>query len=147
MIVFDLECECGCTFEGWFHNRRHFEKQLADSYLECPQCGSRRIRKILSPVCFRSSTDAEPTNLKKTAAAEVTAEEAEKALKILQKYVKANFEDVGAELAKEAMKMHYGVTESRNIRGVATESEEEKLKEEGIIFLKVPMWTKNEKAQ
>jgi hypothetical protein len=36
------------------------------------------------------------------------------------------------------LKMHYGATESRNIRGVSTTQEEETLKEEGIQFFKFP---------
>ncbi len=64
--------------------------------------------------------------------------EAEKALKTLQKFVEENFEDVGTELATESLKIHYGVAEARNIRGVTTDLEEKKLKEEGIAILKIP---------
>ena len=39
---------------------------------------------------------------------------------------------------KEALKIHYGATEPRNIRGVSTPAEEEILKEEGIEFFKIP---------
>jgi hypothetical protein len=37
------------------------------------------------------------------------------------------------------------VAEPRNLRGVTTESEEKKLKEEGIKLLKIPMLLKSEK--
>ena len=50
-----------------------------------------------------------------------------------------NFDNVGPKLATETLKMHYGVIEPRNIRGVATESEEKILSEEGIKLLKIPM--------
>ncbi|MBW2106689.1 MAG: DUF1178 family protein [Deltaproteobacteria bacterium] len=53
-------------------------------------------------------------------------------------YIKNNFDDVGTDFAKEALKIHYGVAEKRNIRGSATVVEEEILKEEGIKFIKVP---------
>ena len=49
--------------------------------------------------------------------------DAEKALETLQKFVAENFEDVGTDLAKESLKIHYGISEPRNIRGVTTESE------------------------
>ena len=39
----------------------------------------------------------------------------------------------------EVLKIHYGVTENRNIRGVATSEEEKTLKEEGISFIKIPV--------
>jgi hypothetical protein len=54
-------------------------------------------------------------------------------------FVDKNFEDVGCKFATEALKMHYGAAEQRNIRGTSTETEEKMLKEEGISFLKVPV--------
>jgi hypothetical protein len=40
--------------------------------------------------------------------------------------------------------MHYGVTETRNIKGSATAGEEEILKEEGIKFFKIPSLKKKD---
>ncbi len=54
-------------------------------------------------------------------------------------YVGKNFDDVGCDFAKEALKIHYGVKEARNIRGISTKEEEKMLKEEGIDFVKIPM--------
>jgi hypothetical protein len=54
-------------------------------------------------------------------------------------YVEKNFDDVGCDFAKEALKIHYGVEEPRNIRGVSTKEEEKMLKKEGIDFVKIPM--------
>ena len=54
-------------------------------------------------------------------------------------YVQENFEDVGTDFAKEALKMHYGVSDPRNIRGVSSEQEEQTLREEGISFFKLPV--------
>jgi hypothetical protein len=59
-------------------------------------------------------------------------------------YINNNFENVGPDFAKEALKMHFGVKEKRNIRGAATEEEEKTLKEEGIEFLKIPVVKKEE---
>jgi hypothetical protein len=56
-------------------------------------------------------------------------------------YVEKNFDNVGSEFANEALKMHYGVKEPRNIRGTSTEQEEKTLKDEGIDFLKIPVPT------
>jgi hypothetical protein len=50
-----------------------------------------------------------------------------------------HFEDVGAEFYKEALKIHYGEVEKRNIKGTATTEEEVILKEEGVQFFKVPI--------
>ena len=54
-------------------------------------------------------------------------------------YVKNNFEDVGSDFSKEALKIHYGVNEPRNIRGFSTLEEEKTLKKEGIQFFKIPI--------
>ena len=54
-------------------------------------------------------------------------------------YVEKNFDNVGPDFAKEAIKMHFGVSESRNIRGTSTLEEEKKLREEGIQFFKIPL--------
>jgi len=46
---------------------------------------------------------------------------------------------VGAKFAQEALKIHHGEIEKKNIRGTATIEEEVILKEEGVLFLKVPI--------
>ena len=44
---------------------------------------------------------------------------------------------MGPQFAKEALKIHYGASEARNIRGVSTSEEEKMLQEEGVDFFKV----------
>jgi hypothetical protein len=137
MIVFDLACNCGYTFEGWFQDRKDFECQQTASFLVCPDCGSRDIRKILSPIRTQLTKEAFEPSRKEPKKLDTEANAT--ALEALQEFVENNFENVGTELATESLKMHYGVSEPRNIRGVTTELEEKKLKEEGITLLKVPM--------
>ena len=60
-------------------------------------------------------------------------------------FVEKNFDDVGCDFAKEALKIHYGVEQPRNIRGISTKEEEKMLKEEGVQFLKIPMPTPTHK--
>ena len=146
MIVFELACVCGSSFEGWFRDSKDFENQLQSSQLLCPQCGSREIRKILSPIRFQSGGSTEDLVIQGDPRDTVSAEDAEKALATLQRFVEENFADVGADLAKESLKIHYGVAKPRNIRGVTTEAEEKKLREEGINLLKIPMPVKSEKT-
>ena len=62
-----------------------------------------------------------------------------KLVRIISKYVEDNFEDVGTDFAKEALKMHYGVADQRNIRGQSSDQEEETLREEGVPFFKLPI--------
>jgi len=66
-------------------------------------------------------------------------------LRTVQKFVEKNFEDVGTRLAEESLKIHYGVKEARNIRGVVTEEEEKVLEQEGIELLKVPIVSEDDK--
>ena len=48
MKVLDLHCEHDHAFEGWFASEGDFQDQLARGLLECPMCGSRSVRKVLS---------------------------------------------------------------------------------------------------
>lgn len=131
MIVFDLECSMGHSFEGWFHNTESFEKQKEQKLVSCPSCNDTEVRRILSPVAVKtSSRRAERKGMKPI--------DYQRLAKEVVDYINNNFEDVGSDFAKEALKMHYSVTEKRNIKGSATDEEEKVLKDEGIGFFKVP---------
>ncbi|HDZ23143.1 MAG: DUF1178 domain-containing protein [Thermoplasmata archaeon] len=132
MIVFDLECSQGHVFEGWFESLEAYEDQREGGLISCPYCDDARVKRILSPVA-----------VKKAAPARQDLQEAHIDYKRLARevveYVHQNFEDVGPQFTSEALKIHYGVSERRNIRGSATENEEKLLKEEGVEFFKLPV--------
>ncbi len=130
MIAFDLECSGGHTFEGWFSDLSSFEEQIAGGMVKCPYCEDKEVRRILSPVAIRSSNRPDPQG--------ETRIDYRKLAREVVHYIHRNFENVGPDFAKEALKMHYGVKEKRSIRGAATEEEEKTLKEEGIEFFKLP---------
>jgi hypothetical protein len=130
MIVFELECGQGHRFEGWFDDAEAFELQLSGGMIVCPYCEDTYIRKVMSPVAVKKS--ASGTFPQKTQGIDYHRLATE-----MVKYMKDNFEDVGTDFTAEALKMHYGVTEKKNIRGSATAEEEETLKEEGIEFHKI----------
>ena len=145
MIVFDFQCICGCQFEGWFENRTDFEKQTDAGIIFCPRCGGDAIHKILAPVAIHTGFSALPCQQSPDGAvvdANVTSETALQFLNSLRDYVEKNFDDVGLKLAEESLKIHYGVIEPRNIRGVATAEEEKMLSREGIELLKIPLLKK-----
>jgi hypothetical protein len=134
MIVFDLACSRGHTFEGWFDSREDFESQLERRLVTCPVCGDESVRRVPSPFAIakhgrgsRPSADQVPDH-------ELAARLLGQALR---RYLEENFEDVGPQFAKEALKIHYGVAEARNIRGVSTPEEEKMLREEGVSFFKI----------
>ena len=49
------------------------------------------------------------------------------------------FDDVGSDFTDEALKMHYGVTAPRNIRGQSTEDQDMMLRKEGVTVYKMPL--------
>jgi hypothetical protein len=142
MIAFDLQCSCGCQFEGWFESRADFEKQNSDDLIVCPDCGSGDIRKILSPVAIHSGPPL-PGNPVTSTEPEISPEKVLGALRSIQNYLEKNFDDVGSKMAEESLKIHYGVIAPRNICGVATVEEEKMLRQEGIELLKFPMLKKS----
>lgn len=145
MIVFDLACLCGYQFEGWFQDHQDFVSQQDEGLLLCPNCGGINVRKIMSAVSVHTGSDSCFSSQKLEQQMEVTEEMAAAVLNKIQEYVEKNFEDVGTKLPEKALKIHYGVEEARNIRGVATSEEEKILKEEGIELLKIPMVKKEER--
>ena len=154
MIVFDLICACGFPFEGWFKDRDDYEMQLKLGALQCPECGNEQVHKVLSPVAVRktslvSAASPKPVSPDSHPIDSVSgeAEVGRKILEKLQKYVEKNFEDVGPKLAEESLKMHYGVSKQRNIRGTTSEEQEKVLKKEGIELLKIPMIVKKDKKK
>jgi len=136
MIVFDLTCENGHVFEAWFRDSTSFEKQKEQGLLQCPVCGSSTVKKTLSPV-----------NLKKAVAGDspVPQDALLPAIRGIFDNIVKNSEDVGIRFTSEALKMHYGVKEQKNIRGIATEKEEKTLREEGVEFFRIPIPKKKEK--
>ena len=147
MIIFDLACDCGYCFEGWFQGHDDFHEQQNKGLLNCPECGNGNVKKILSPVAVHSSSQqSDIKNNYPIAQANDLEQIASHSLKVLQSYVEKNFDDVGPKLAEEALKMHYGVQDSRRIRGIATHEEEKILEKEGIELLKIPILTKNNKV-
>lgn len=133
MIVYDLECSQGHIFEGWFENYQSFEVQDAKNMINCPYCDDTNIKKVLSPVAMKSSSshgekvDTGSIDYKRLA-------------KEIMDHINDDFDDTGSDFAKEALKMHYGVAEKRNIKGSATATEEKMLTEEGVQFFRIPVF-------
>lgn len=134
MIAFDLQCSKGHIFEGWFENLESYEKQSLKKMITCPHCNTTKIRKLLSPITALK-TPSPPQNNLQEAKKDI---DYRKLAKEMINYINTEFEDLGTDFAKEALKIHYGVSKERNIKGSATETEETTLREEGIQFFKIP---------
>ncbi len=139
MIAFDLKCGKGHCFEGWFDSLRDFDDQKSKNMVECPICGDPNITKILSPIRSLGYNQTGESESGEDKAAREKAVQTRQLMQAVKNFLETNFEDVGAGFAKEALKIHYGVEPSRNIRGSSTEVEEEMLKEEGVQFMKMPL--------
>ena len=136
MIAFDLMCANGHTFEGWFDNLESFERQDLENMIICPLCENTEIKKILSPVALKSSSRSSQN-------ASDLPIDYQKLAKEMVNYIQNEFEDMGTGFTQEALKIHYGAAEARNIRGTATKDEEKILEEEGVPFVKFPSADKN----
>ena len=141
MITFELGCDQGHRFEGWFRNRETLEEQLASGLVECPVCGSPQVEKRLSPVAVhvgrRSAPATPPAPAQPSSAPPRPTPQA--FFNALTEFVETHFDDVGPAFASEARKIEHGEVEARNIRGTTTPAEEEALREDGIDFLKIPL--------
>jgi len=139
MIVFDLECLNGHTFEGWFEDKSDLEKQQAQGLLTCPVCETTSVVQKQHMIAIKKSshhTSQRALQARQEAMAELSEKVAE--------YVEKNFEDVGENFTKQALKMHYGAEEYRNIKGTTTKEEDKILAKEGVPVFKIPT-TKNPK--
>jgi len=131
MIVFDLKCLQGHKFEGWFDDGKSYEDQKARGLLTCPICNDADISKIPTAFSIKSSHPEKTISFHHKELVELE--------KKVAAFIENNFDNVGPRFATEALKIHYGVTEPRNIRGTSTQEEEKTLKKEGIEFIKIPV--------
>ena len=136
MIAIDLKCSQDHSFEGWVAGLEAFNQQQRDGEVQCPICDDHQISRVLSPVAIRRHGESLPAST----VPETTPEAGlTKHWQVLKNSLQEHFEEVGTDFAKEALKMHYGATEKRNIRGSSTAQEEEVLQKEGVEFFKIPV--------
>jgi hypothetical protein len=128
VIIFDLQCENGHKFDGWFKDRQAFNEQNSRHLVTCPVCNCPGVDIIPSSITVMGKDKSEAKEISPA-----------KALQMFHQYIDKNFEDVGNKFAEVALKIHYGEEEKRNIRGTTTPQEEDSLKEEGVSFIKIPI--------
>jgi hypothetical protein len=136
MIAYDLICSNGHIFECWFRDSASYEEQKSSCIINCPVCNDSDLEKVFSPFAIRKKEEKKEEERKKE---KVDPDNPYRALRLIQEHLDKHFEDVGTDFTKEALKIHYGEAEKRNIKGTATTEEEIILKEEGVPFLKIPI--------
>jgi|SRR5690625_458087 len=168
--VFDLQCDSGHVFEGWFSAENSFEKQAERGLLSCPVCSSTEIeRKLSAPRINLGKADAGTAGAS-TGAGDVrggdgvrgagssagqagmaggsqqVAEMQARMLRHMRELVKKS-EDVGERFAQEARKIQSGEAKDRLIRGTASAEEQRELLDEGIMVMPVPDFLNDDSLQ
>lgn len=135
MIVFDLSCQSGHRFEGWFASSDDFERQLAKGMVGCPHCGSQQVAKApMAPAVPRKGNQqverANPQVANQPMPPEV--------VEAFQKLAQAQAESlktstwVGGQFAEESRAMFYGEKDKAAIHGEVSAEEARDLLEEGV---------------
>ncbi len=160
MKVFDMGCDAGHRFEGWFGSESDYQDQHQRGLLECPLCGSREIARRLSAprLNLKSATGRASHGLRGDSpedgppcpsgdgSSRLPSPEAAATMAVMQKawlkalrHVIENTEDVGGGFAEEARRIHYGQAPERGIRGQASAEDRASLLEEGIDVVPLPI--------
>jgi len=163
MLVLNLACETGHSFEGWFASSTDFESQQQRGLLSCPLCNSANVRRMPSAprlnlshastpptpstppsrptasVSSVSATPARPSSSADDEAVPAIAIELQKQVMQAVRTLIAKTEDVGDRFADEARRIHYGEAKERGIRGHATPDEARELADEGIDIVALPV--------
>jgi hypothetical protein len=132
MIKYQLQCDKDHDFAGWFQSSDAFDKQVKRKLVDCPTCGSTKVRKALMAPSVATSRN-------KAAITPAVQAEIVKAMREVRRKVEENAEYVGPRFAEEARKIHYKETDEKGIYGEASLAEAKELADEGIDFLPLPV--------
>jgi len=133
VIIYDIKCEKGHKFEGWFKDRQAWISQNSQRLISCPVCNSSQVEIIPSSLTIMGKDSRKADNI---SGKELSGA---KAMQMLHRFIENNFEDVGNKFAEVALKIHCGDDKKRNIKGTTTPQEEDSLREEGVQFIKIPI--------
>ena len=147
MIHYQLRCDEDHAFDGWFKSSDAFDRQTHMGLVECPACGSTKVnRALMAPAVAKGRRapgpvlDAvgEPAPAPPAVAGAGVPDKVRAVLQRLRAEVERNCEDVGADFAQEARRIHRGESERRAIYGDATPEQAETLADEGIEVARIP---------
>jgi hypothetical protein len=141
MIRYDLTCDKGHNFDGWFRDSAAFDEQAAAGQVTCATCGSSNVTKqLMAPNVGTKSNRATLVASQRMAAGPMDPR-AQFLMKMMREFrteIEKNAENVGDKFAEEARKIHYGESEKRGIYGETTGEEAKALIEEGIEVHPLP---------
>lgn len=127
MIVYDVRCEAGHGFEGWFADSDAFAEQRDAGLIPCPYCGSKSVERALSVPRIgggRGSSAPQEDALRKLAE--------------LQGAMLKDSKWVGDDFARRARAMAEGIEPQVTIHGQTTVAEAKAMHDDGIKLLSLP---------
>jgi hypothetical protein len=139
MIIIDLSCDHGHSFEAWFQSHDAYEAQRAAGLVVCPQCGSTMISRVPSAIRVGKSREGATVTESLEEGAALYAK-----LQRVVEHILSDSEDVGGNFANEARRIFYNEAPRRAIHGEASLSDYEELQEEGIEIMLIPAILKRE---
>lgn len=134
MIKYDLICDQDHGFEVWFSKGSDFDDQAPKGLIECPHCGSTKVKKAIMAPNVSTSRKREAVADKQKAAMSMMNDVADK----IRKEISDNCDYVGEKFADEARAIHYGEKPERGIYGEASAREAAELKDEGVGIAPLP---------
>lgn len=156
MIIYELQCAKGHTFEGWFPGISACDSQVSQQMVHCAICGSDDVRRIPASGYFcdpeirreRPRTRLEelsaqtiyPPTPKATGVLPETVSNLDPVImvKAMHQFVRAHARDVGDQFADLMLKMLAGEVPSEPITGTATPEQRELLEEAGVHYASIP---------
>lgn len=159
MIHYDLRCEAGHGFDGWYRDSAAFDRLIARRLVECPVCASTAVtRALMAPaIATRRKATPDPETESESVVPSAPAtpavpsvapatpggppalpDQMRALLQRMRTAVEQNCDYVGPDFAREARRIHEGEAAPRGIYGEATEAEAEALAEDGIDVARIP---------
>ena len=164
--VFDLHCEHGHVFEGWFASADAYESQKTKGLLSCPVCNSSSVNRKVSAARLNVGhlkrerlegpagvAPGPSSNIASGQAGEQAGPPSAELVQIQAEIIRhvrkvlRDTENVGSSFAEESRRIHYGEAETRPIRGTATPQERQELAEEGIAVAAIPDFLDDDRLQ
>lgn len=138
MIHYDLICDKGHAFDGWFRNSAAYDEQAGKGLVTCTRCGSAKVEKQLMAPGIPVKSNRKGDQKMVAAPADPRLAELMTMMREMRRHVEENAEYVGDRFAEEARKIHYEESDPRGIYGQTTPDEAKALIEEGIAVHPLP---------
>jgi hypothetical protein len=148
MIHYQLVCGDDHAFDGWFKDSTSFAKQAKRGLLECPICGTAKVRQaLMAPAVPRKGRKAAPPVAPAepppqpspgSVATGHMPDHVRAMMQRLRAEVEKSCDYVGDGFAEEARRIHRGEADRRGIYGETSPDEAEALADEGIDIAAIP---------